>query len=76
MLCVFAATMCADFFLYEPLYSFDVAKPVELGELLCFTGLALIGAKCTVDLLKPFNYFSRQNPATRNSASQNPAIKN
>jgi K+-sensing histidine kinase KdpD len=63
MLCAFAATACAAFFLYEPLYSFYVATPVEAGELICFTGLALIGAKCTADLLRPVANFSRQNRA-------------
>ena len=41
MLCAVAATACAAFFLYDPVYSFAVANPVELGELVCFTGLAL-----------------------------------
>lgn len=64
MLCAIAATFCAAYFLYAPLYSFSVAKPQELGELFCFIGLALIGAKCTADLLRPAANFSRQNPAT------------
>jgi K+-sensing histidine kinase KdpD len=53
MLAALAATACAAYFLYDPLYSFSVARPVEAGELLCFVGLALIGAKCTADLLRP-----------------------
>ena len=53
MLCAAAATVCAAFFLYDPIYSFYVADPLDLGELICFTGLALIGAKCTADLLRP-----------------------
>ena len=64
MLCAIAATICAAYFLYDPLYSFSVANPLELGELFCFAGLALIGAKCTADLLRPPVNFSRQNPAT------------
>jgi K+-sensing histidine kinase KdpD len=63
MFSAFAATACAAFFLYDPVYSFYVATPVETGELICFTGLALIGAKCTADLLRPVANFSRQNPA-------------
>lgn len=63
MLCAVAATIAAAFFLYEPIYSFYVSKPVELGELICFAGLALIGAKCTADLLRPVARFSRQNAA-------------
>ena len=63
MLCAVAATIAAAYFLYEPIYSFYVSKPVELGELICFAGLALIGAKCTADLLRPVASFSRQNAA-------------
>jgi len=57
-----AATACAAFFLYEPLYSFEVSKPVELGELICFACLALIGAKCTADLLRPAMRMPRHEP--------------
>jgi len=64
MLCAIAATICAAYFLYDPLYSFSVANPLELGELFCFAGLALIGAKCTADLLRPTVNLSQQNPAT------------
>jgi K+-sensing histidine kinase KdpD len=64
MLCAMAATVCATFFLYDPIYSFYVANPLEMGELVCFTGLALIGAKCTADLLRPVADFARQNSAT------------
>lgn len=53
MICVAAASICAAFFLYDPIYSFYVSDPADLGELICFTGLALIGAKCTADLLRP-----------------------
>ena len=60
-----AATACAAFFLYEPLYSFEMASPQELGELICFTGLALIGAKCTADLLPPAMSILRQRSAIK-----------
>jgi len=66
MLSALAATLCAAYFLYDPLYSFSVANPLELGELFCFVGVAVIGAKCTADLLRPavdLN-LTRQNPAT------------
>jgi K+-sensing histidine kinase KdpD len=35
MLCAAAATLCSAFFLYDPLYSFYVTSPVEVGELIC-----------------------------------------
>jgi K+-sensing histidine kinase KdpD len=53
MVCVAAASLCGAFFFYDPVYSFYFADPQDLGELVCFTGLALIGAKCTADLLRP-----------------------
>jgi K+-sensing histidine kinase KdpD len=52
MICVAAASICAAYFLYNPVYSFYVSNPADLGELICFAGLALIGAKCTADLLR------------------------
>jgi two-component system sensor histidine kinase KdpD len=61
MLAAAAATVCAAFFLYDPIYSFYVSSPLDLGELICFTGLALIGAKCTADLLRPVVNLSREN---------------
>jgi two-component system sensor histidine kinase KdpD len=61
MLCAAAATVCAAYFLYDPVYSFYVSNPRDLGELICFTGLALIGAKCAADLLRPAANFSREN---------------
>jgi K+-sensing histidine kinase KdpD len=68
-LCVIAATACAAYFLYDPAFSFAVASPVELGELFCFTGLALIGAKCVADLLRPAVIVSQQNSAAQNPDS-------
>jgi K+-sensing histidine kinase KdpD len=63
--CALAATVCAAFFLYDPVYSIYVAKPVEMGELLCFAGLALIGSKCTADLLRPVVNLSQQHVAKK-----------
>lgn len=68
MLCAVTATGCAAFFLYDPIYSFAVATPVEAGELICFAGLAVIGAKCTADLLRPGAGFFRQNAAVEDRA--------
>jgi len=50
LLGVVAAAVCADYFLYDPLYSFDISSRVEFGDLACFTFLALIGVKCTSEL--------------------------
>jgi K+-sensing histidine kinase KdpD len=61
MICAATASLGAAYFLYDPIYSFYVASPLDLGELICFTGLALIGAKCIADLLRPAASFSRRN---------------
>ena len=65
MLYGIAATLCAAFFLYDPLYSFYVASPLDVGELVCFVGLSLIGAKCAADLLQPLAALPQQNPAAK-----------
>ena len=65
MLYGIAATLCAAFFLYDPLYSFYVASPLDVGELVCFVGVALIGAKCAADLLQPLAALPQQNPAAK-----------
>lgn len=56
-----AAFACADFFLYDPIYSFDICSRVEFGDLTCFSLLAGIGVKCAVELFRP----SARFPATR-----------
>jgi K+-sensing histidine kinase KdpD len=63
MICVAVASLCASFFLYDPIYSFYISDPADLGELICFTGLALIGAKCTADLLRPSAELPRRSGA-------------
>lgn len=65
MVCAIAAAVCAAFFLYDPLYSFSVASPLDLGELGCFIGLAVIGAKCTADLLRPAVHLHRQSTTAK-----------
>jgi K+-sensing histidine kinase KdpD len=52
-LAAIAATACSAFFLYDPLYSFQVANRLEIGDLVCFALLASIGVKCTGKLLRP-----------------------
>jgi K+-sensing histidine kinase KdpD len=53
LLAVFTATACADFFLYDPLYTLDVSSRLEFGDLACFAFLALIGVKCASELFWP-----------------------
>lgn len=48
-----AAFLCADYFLYDPLYSLDISSRVEFGDLACFTLLALLGVKCVGELFRP-----------------------
>jgi K+-sensing histidine kinase KdpD len=56
LLGVFMAAACADYFLYDPIYSFDITTRVEFGDLACFLFLALIGVKCASELFhRPAN---------------------
>jgi K+-sensing histidine kinase KdpD len=52
------ATLVADFFFYAPGYTLYVSDPRKAGELFLFALTALIGAKCTAELMrqaeKPF----------------------
>ncbi len=56
LFCASAALACSAFFLYDPVYSFDVANKLEVGDLVCFALLALIGVKCAVELLRPSSH--------------------
>ena len=47
------ATACSAYFLYDPLYSFQVTNRLEVGDLVWFGVLAVIGAHCTGELLRP-----------------------
>src|ERR1700722_3510110 len=47
------AIPCGAYFLYDPIYSFRVTNPLEFGDLIFFSMLALIAVKCTVELLRP-----------------------
>ena len=53
MFCAIVATLLAAFFLYDPIYSFYVADRREVGELILFAVMGLIGAKCIAELGRP-----------------------
>ena len=53
LFCVFVAIICADYFLYDPLYSFGFGSSVETGDLVCFAVVAVMGVKCVSELLRP-----------------------
>ena len=52
MLCAIAATLVAAFFLYDPMYSFYVSDPREVGELILFAIVGLLGAKSMAALMR------------------------
>ena len=52
MLCAIAATLLATFFLYDPIFSFYVSDPRDVGELILFAVTGLIGAKCIAELMR------------------------
>ena len=47
------AAACSAYLLYDPVYSFQVANRLEVGDLVCFGILAVIGVHCTDALLRP-----------------------
>jgi K+-sensing histidine kinase KdpD len=47
------ATLSGAYFLYDPVFSFQIANRLEVGDLICFTVLALMAVKCTFELLRP-----------------------
>ncbi len=53
MICAIDATLVAAFFLCDPSFTLYVADPREVGELITFAGVALLGAKCTAELMRP-----------------------
>src|SRR5690349_8631953 len=53
MIVAIDATFLAAFFLCEPSYTLHVSDPREVGELMLFATTALIGAKCTAELMRP-----------------------
>jgi K+-sensing histidine kinase KdpD len=52
MVCATFATLLATFFLYDPIYSFYVSDPRDMGELILFAVTGLIAAKCTAELMR------------------------
>jgi K+-sensing histidine kinase KdpD len=48
-----AATLSGAYFLYDPVFSFEVTNPLEIGDIICFGALALMAVKCTFELLRP-----------------------
>jgi len=53
MIVAIDATFLAAFFFCEPSYTLYVSDPREVGELILFAITALIGAKCTAELMRP-----------------------
>jgi K+-sensing histidine kinase KdpD len=53
MICAVVATMAAAFFLYDPSYNLYVSGPREVGELIIFASIGVIGAKCIEELRQP-----------------------
>lgn len=47
------ATLCGTYFLYDPIYTFQFDNRLEIGDVICFSVLALMAVKCTFELLRP-----------------------
>jgi K+-sensing histidine kinase KdpD len=61
LLGVFTAMLFADFFLYDPLYTFSIDSWEEFGDLASFALLALIAVKCASELFLPVIALQQQN---------------
>jgi K+-sensing histidine kinase KdpD len=59
------AIACATFFLYDPVFSFYVSDPLQIGELVSFAVLALLGSKCAAAILRPEPKSSAAKPQIR-----------
>jgi K+-sensing histidine kinase KdpD len=53
LLCAGTGTVCAAYFLYNPVYTFQFANRLEVADLIVFLVLAAVGVKCTRELLRP-----------------------
>jgi K+-sensing histidine kinase KdpD len=53
MFSTIVAVACAAYFLYDPIFSFYVADPLQIGELVSFAVLALLGSKCAAEIFRP-----------------------
>jgi hypothetical protein len=53
MISALVATVAAAFFLYDPIYSLYVSGAREVGELIAFAIIGLLGAKCINELKRP-----------------------
>ncbi len=47
---ILASFACADFFLYQPLYTLDICSRAELGDLTIFSVLAALSVKAASEL--------------------------
>ena len=53
MVSAVVAVACATYFLYDPIFSFYVSDPLQVGELVSFAVLSLLGSKCASEILRP-----------------------
>jgi len=53
IVCAAASALCAAYLLYDPVFSFYVAGPLEVGEFVCFSVLAALSSKCAAEIRRP-----------------------
>jgi K+-sensing histidine kinase KdpD len=65
-LCAVVASVLANYFLQDPIYSLYNDNPLEYGDLVCFIVLALLAIKCTFSepLMPPKTKARRDDRAT------------
>ena len=66
LLAVVTGVICADYFLYDPIFVFDIPGREEVSDVACFALLALLGIKCVHELFRPSEELSDKAVASEN----------
>lgn len=74
LLTALASFACADFFLYQPLYTIDICSRAELGDLSFFAVLALLSVKVVSQLRPLSKNSSRAEQASALYSSATPSL--
>ncbi len=75
LLAVVTAVICADYFLYDPIFVFDIPGREEVSDVACFALLALLAIKCVHELFRPSEGSSGRrelSPTVRNRKKSGP----
>lgn len=68
-----ASFACADYFLYQPLYTLDICSRAELGDLTFFSVLAVLSVKAISEVVRPSANHRSPRSATSSAICSDPA---